>query len=501
MDHAAASPAARLAPPALIAGAVALLIFAVLADTQVKTIAGVVIVVAIFAASYRWLLRWQTLVVTLIGIVLFVPIKRYKLPGHLPFDLELYRVFVSLLVVGWLAALLIDPRVRARRSGLEGPILAIVVIAIASELANASRAASLINYVVKSLTFLASFILIVYLIVSVVRTRAQIDAVVRWLVTATAIVAFFGLVERRTHYNVFDHLSTVFPFLQFEGGASVIRSGHLRIVGSSQHPIALGAAFVLILPLAIYLARATRRRRWVVATLVILAGAFATGSRTAMIMLLALVVVYLALRPRETRRLWPALLPAVLLIHIAAPGALGSLREQFSPQGGLIAQQDNHKNNAKDAQLANGRIADLGPAFHNELAPDPALGEGYGTRLTGYTETFTNAPILDDQWLGSLLETGVFGVVAWLWLFGRAVRRLARAGKADQSDDGWLFVSLAASVASFAAGMFFYDAFSFIQVTFLLYIVLALGMSALRFAAGTRRSGLPRLAGLDALDR
>ena len=85
------------------------------------------------------------------------------------------------------------------------------------------------------------------------------------------------------------------------------------------------------------------------------------------------------------------------------------------------------------------------------------------------------ANILDNQWLGTLLELGVIGFFGWLWFFARVVRRLGKEAKEDDSDRGWLLVAIAASVAAFAVGMFTYDAFSFIQVTFLMFILVGLG--------------------------
>ncbi len=46
----------------------------------------------------------------LILVILFIPIRRYSLPGNLPFELEPYRLLVALLLVGWGASLLVDPR-------------------------------------------------------------------------------------------------------------------------------------------------------------------------------------------------------------------------------------------------------------------------------------------------------------------------------------------------------------------------------------------------------
>ena len=70
-----------------------------------------------------------------------------------------------------------------------------------------------------------------------------------------------------------------------------------------------------------------------------LLGIFATRSRTGIIMLLVIGIVYLVLRGRETRRFWPALVPLVLVIHFAVPGAIGTTWQSFFPQGGLLAQE------------------------------------------------------------------------------------------------------------------------------------------------------------------
>ena len=52
-------------------------------------------------------------------------------------------------------------------------------------------------------------------------------------------------------------------------------------------------------------------------------------------------IVFLCLKPAETIKLWPALIPAFAVIHVALPGTIGSLKDAFFPKGGLIAQQSN----------------------------------------------------------------------------------------------------------------------------------------------------------------
>jgi hypothetical protein len=449
-------------------GALVLTVFSglPLLGIAVATIAG-----AVFAISHRWLLRWQTLVGTLILVILFIPIRNYVLPGGLPFQLEPYRILVALFVAFWLTSLLIDQRVRLRRSGLEGPLFLIVFSALISDVLNSTRITSqfLGSNVIKSLTFFVGFILVFYLVVSVARSFDQVATLVKVLVGGGFVVGVLAIFESRTHYNVFDHLHSVFPVLQPRfAEAPNLRFGRFRAVGSAEHPIALSAALAMLVPLAVWLACSTKRRRWWLAAAGLVMGDLATHSRTGFIMLLVELLIFLFLWPAKLKRLWPLLLPAVLVLHIALPGTIGSLRASFFPKGGLIQEQRGYKDQ--------GRVGDIGPTFH-EISSEPLFGEGFGTRLVFWRQvngifTKPNARILDDQWLATLLETGVVGAFAWLWLFVRSIRRLTRAAKTEDGPRAWLMAALLASITAYAVGMLTYDAFSFIQVTFFLYILL-----------------------------
>ena len=102
-----------------------------------------------------------------------------------------------------------------------------------------------------------------------------------------------------------------------------------------------------------------------------------------------------------------------------------------------------------------------------------STGWGLGPRVV--TGPNANARLLDDQWLGTLLETGYFGFLGWVWLFVRSVRRLVRAATAaGDTDDGWLLTGFAAAITTFAATMWFYDTLSFIQNVFICFILLGL---------------------------
>ena len=460
----------------IVVGSLGLLTLSVTTNARPAQTTPLVAALICLAVGYRRLLAWRSLMVGLVVVILFVPIRRYTIPGHLPFQLEPYRLFVAFIAIAAFTSLLIDPRVRMRLTGFEAPLAFILFAIVGSDIVNSARIAELGVHsdVIKRLTFFISFFLVVLMVNWLIRRQDDIDLVLRTLVAGGGVLAVFAIFEALTGYNIFNHLSSFVPVLRTADipWSLLHPTGHLRVYASAEHPIALGAAFVMIMPFGFYLALKTKQYRWWIYTLLLLLGALATVSRTAVVMLVVTAVVFARHRPKEMKRLWPAVLPLLIVVHLALPGTIGSLKDGFFPSGGLIAQQ---KEGA--GTRGSGRIADLGPSLR-EWKERPILGQGFGTRIVDKERQ--NAPILDDQWLGTLLETGAAGFVAWVWLFVLFARRMGRAArKLSDRDDALLFSCFTAAVASFAIGMAFYDAFSFIQVTFLMFILLGLGSSAL----------------------
>jgi hypothetical protein len=310
------------------------------------------------------------------------------------------------------------------------------------------------------------------------------------------------MVESRTGFNVFNYLGRLTPALHFNDPAVTAgltatyldRSGLRRVYSSAAHPIELAAILTMLAPLALYLLKSTKRKRWLVAFVLLAMGSLTTLSRTGVIMLVVIALVFLWLRPEQTRRLWPALVPAICVIYFVLPNTLGSIYSAFFPKQGLVAQQT-QRAALGDGEAADGRLARVGPSIA-EWSKRPLLGEGFGSRVTAVNEAIvprgvTLSNILDDQWLGSLLETGIIGVVALLWLFTRSIRRMTRIARADDGDDGWLAVALASSVYSFAISMLTFDALGFVQVTILLFLLLALMSVFVRL----RKESRPQSAG------
>jgi hypothetical protein len=430
-----------------------------------------------FVAMHRWLLAWRTMLGAIVLVILLIPIKRYELPVQMPLQLEPYRILVGSVGAALAASLVVDPTLRLRGTGLDAPIAMLLLAMVLSVL---TRAGYVLNggfteYVSRYIMFFTSYIIVFYLVTVALTRRSEVEWVLRLLIAGAAVVSAFTIYESWTNYNIFDHI----PLLQFNGPPYVTdRGGGARAYASAQHPIAMGAALMMLVPIAIYLVHSTRKRRWWLATALLIMGALATKSRTAVIMLVVIIVAMWIMKPRQTRRILPKLLPLLLVIHVALPGTLSTFKNAFLPSGGIVASET-----STDAMwrvnYGRGRIGEWSPAL-KEWARTPIFGQGVGTRVNDLKDPKFNAPITDDQWLASLLDIGAFGVVALLWFFTSATRRLGRLARRDESENGWLLTGLAASIAAYAFGMLTFDAFNFVQVTMLAFLVTAIGVVVLR---------------------
>ena len=236
-------------------------------------------------------------------IILFIPIRRYTVGGGLPIELEPYRIVIGLVLACWFCALSADPAVRWRRTGLELPIGALLSGHAPLDGRQRRPRQRRRDVVVKNFTFFLSYLLLVYFIASVVRSRKDLDQMLKLLVGGGAVVALLSLVEWKTTTNFFGCYSRVLPFLHYvDEGVAVERGTGIRARGSAQHPIALSAALVMLVPLAIYLYQWHRKLIWLGAAGLLTLGALSTGSRTGTTMLIAVGVAFLCIRPRETVR-------------------------------------------------------------------------------------------------------------------------------------------------------------------------------------------------------
>jgi O-Antigen ligase len=438
-------------------------------------------------AARTALLSWPGAIATLVLLIWLVPTKRYRFPVDLPFKLEPYRLFILLLLGALLVSALIG-RLRIQAGGHGKALLVLACAALAAQAANmqAINAAGLQTQSLKSLSYFLSFLVAFTLVSSTLQFFGEIKAIVASIVVGAAVVAVAAAYESRFHNNVFDHLDHWFPFLQntLEDKFKV-RGGRLRVRASAQHPIALAVVLLMTVPLAIYLAsRAAskfRQRAWAGAALLITMGAILTVARTAVVVLVAMLVVTAILGRLRPSRLLPLMVALVVMTHIAAPGAIKGLYHAFTPKGGLISEQE-----TRAGVAGSGRFADIGPAL-TRWSERPVFGHGLGTTdvafqgsaLESHDQAVQGLGIIyDDQYLESLVSLGLVGFVGILWFVWGAVVKLVRAARRTSGEASDLLAACAAACAGFAAGMVTFDVFSFVQVTLLFCVVAALGLRA-----------------------
>jgi polysaccharide biosynthesis protein PslJ len=407
-------------------------------------------------ATTRWRIEWRWLLAALVLLILFVPIRRYKLALGIPFQLEPYRLAIALLFSAWCLSLVADQRVRARRSGLEAPLRLYFIAIIGSLATNLSSVTALSGAVTKTLFLLVGFLVLFYFVASVTRSIDTVDTILAALTFGGSILAVLGVLESRTGWSPFSGLERVLPFLTPIVGEIFERGSSFRAMGSAEHPIAFAALLVMITPFALYLALKRRRGIYWLAVILLALGATSSVSRTTIAMLVVVAGTSVVIKPKESLRFAPVLVPFLVAAHFATPGTLGTLRASFFGE----------------TQSNTGRTKDYGPAFE-QIQSEPIFGIGYGTRIPAGPNA--NADILDNQWLATLIETGVVGTFALAWFFVVFIRRLGGAARASPDPESWLLLALAASVSAYAAGMFLFDAFSFIQVTLVLFLLLGLG--------------------------
>jgi polysaccharide biosynthesis protein PslJ len=395
-----------------------------------------------------------------------VPFDSASLPVNLPFESKLDRVVIIVIAFVWLAALLVGGRSmpKLRSSPLNWAVGGFLVAAVTSILVNASQLVNLdeLSLSVKKLALLLGYVLFYFLVTSILRP-SEVRAFVTLVIGLACITAIGTIVEYRTGFNVF-----------FDWGAKILGPvglaldpqppddpfGRASITGPTQHGLVV--ALMLTIAFALCLTRLvepTQRRRWLVAVaaIIILAGAFATQRKSALVVPVAVVGAMVAIRPRQAMRLAPVGVAMALAMPIVAPGALGSIRNQLFTSD--VAQSNS----------TTGRTQDYA-AVKPDVAAHPTFGRGYGSYDPHKYR------IIDNQYIGLAIETGFVGVAAYLLLLLGVVvaaRPAMRSGDPDRGPPA-LAAACAAVAVGVAAALF--DVFAYPQVPYLFLFAAALAV-------------------------
>ncbi len=202
-------------------------------------------------------------------------------------------------------------------------------------------------------------------------------------------------------------------------------------------------------------------------------------------------LVTLVFHPRVAGVLFALAFPVVLLAAAVLPKVFESMVLSFLDVDSLVASQY-----TSAGMGGAGRLADLEPAMR-EVGRLPFFGSGFGSRIVIGDEA--NAFILDNQFLGTLMETGALGVVGLaVFLLVPPIMLLRFAfTQAAERRHAALALTLAVAMSGYIAAIFFYDAFGFFQTFFILCMLLAAGAWLLTEAP--RRPPKPETAGATTL--
>lgn len=460
----------------------------------------------LFGISFLYLTRklvfnWTGAFIVLLGVIMFIPVRYYALPIPLGFALEPYRLVIVLMVVAAIVALMIDPVFVWRPAAFGWPIGIWVASSLLSIAANVqfisegNLGSGVAGAIVNDLLMLSVF----FVARLVMRNEKLIEAFLTFLVWSAVVVAFFAVIERATQQNIFTMLDKFLPLERLGAEQEAYRAGGYRSFGSSQHPIALAVMFTMMIPIAIYLSKYARwpfneiNRRIIYygTILALLLGVVTAVSRTAIVTLGVMFLLTLILRPKIGGYLLLGMIPVLGLGFVLIPKILTDMIGSFLDPDALIASQ------YTSAGMAGaGRLADLEPAMAI-VREHPFFGTGVGSRIVVGEDK--NAFILDNQWLGTLLDGGAVGVIGLAVLFLVPIVMLLRYS--FKSTTTAQYASLAFAIAilllGYTVAAYFYDAFGFFQAFMLFWILLAVGAWVLTEAPrkSTRRRLSPEEAG------
>jgi O-antigen ligase len=288
-------------------------------------------------------------------------------------------------------------------------------------------------------------------------------------VVILACVMSVGVIyEFRSGINVFyEWSSSLLPGFTILPEPTDPDVGASTIVGPTQHGLAITALLAMSIPFALtnlLREEGQGRVKWMLATGLILVATAATQKKAALAVPPLVLLAMAAYRPREILRLAPLGLLAVVAMLAVTPGALGTIKSRV-----VGAEQT-------DASTL-GRTRDY-DAIRPDVVTHPVIGRGYGSYDPGKYR------ILDNDYLGLLIETGVLGLLSFFGMLGSvayAAHGLIRARDPVRGPPA--LAALGATVA-FGAVTVMFDSLSFAQAPYTFFFVA--GVAAVCAVPGLR---------------
>jgi O-antigen ligase len=422
-------------------------------------------------------------------MVFLVPFDGAELKIHLPVDSKLDRVVIGLMVVTMMFRRLVLGRTNEtprKRTAVAGAVLIFTSIAVLSVLINVDRIYRLgeLTLAEKQLAELLGFVTFFFLVATIVRV-SELRAWARLVLFLACLTAVGTLYESRTGFNPFYIWSAklLSPIAKVMASPTEIHpiNGRKTVVGPTEHGLALASMLTIALPFAILqlLAVKDRARRllYIVAIGLILGASLATARKTAIIAPVAAVGVLVAYNRRLLKWVPVALVLVVPVIHVVAPGALGTF--------GILASSGSSNSTV-------GREDDYS-AVTPDVLTHPLFGRGFGTLDPQNLRWYR---ILDNQYLGEIFQVGALGLLAYLAIvlsaIGTAHGVIKRGGLRAPP-----VLAASAGCAAYAVVSFTFDALSFPQAPYMFFF--AAGLIAAAASQRDEEQDVPAALGFEDL--
>lgn len=321
-------------------------------------------------------------------------------------------------------------------------------------------------------TLFARFIgiAIVVLTAFVIRTQRAVVIVLRGAVIAGVVSALYALVQVGAGIDLAP-LVRVPGLLKADTTTLVtdlMRAGSVRPQGAAGHPLELSAVLTVLLPIAAGVAFDAHARRerwwpWALACLMIALGALGTLSRSAVVGMAISLAILACVSP--IRRTIVVAVTGACVVGLALLFRIPMIEQLFQVITG--GSQDNSLGSrAFGAQY-------VGVHFTDHLW----FGQGIGTY------NIAEQPVLDNEYLGRLMEGGITGLAGYIMLLvlgiGSAAVATFRAFRRSDRAFTDLAASVVAALAALAAISSILDISGFAQISTLMYILIGISVAML----------------------
>lgn len=318
--------------------------------------------------------------------------------------------------------------------------------------------ASMLNGLDRGLISLSGWLGVLLLTADGVNTLARLRKLLDRVVFGATCLAVIGDIQFFTAKDLAKYISIPGLTQHQVFSDAILRGSYDRPQATAAQPLEFAFLLVVVLPIAIHLARFApkekRRSRWTQVAILALTVPL-TVSRSGFVGLFVAAIVILPMWSRRERRMTYGLISvAFLVIEAMVPGLLHTILNLFVNILTGTAPSATSRTNA---------ISNAAPF----ISQHPLFGRGFGT-FDPTVYFFT-----DDQYVNSFIVTGIVGVTALLALFatGWVTARRARRASSDP-EIRHLAQCMAASCAVILVVAGTFDLLSFAIATGMTFLLL-----------------------------